>query len=86
MVSEPLAVEVLGSTNAAMWTNMRALIAAMAQDTFQITTNWNGDTSVWSCEASDLQAVVFTGPRIIAKQMQVTYSVLRQPLPVSGGY
>jgi hypothetical protein len=86
MVQEPLAVEIRGSTNAAMWVNIRALTVAMKQDTFQITTNWNGDTSVWNCEASDLQGLVFTGPRIIAKQMQATYQVLRQPVPVSGGY
>lgn len=86
MVNEPLIVEVRGTSNAVMFTNLRTLITAMSQDNFQITTNFNGDTSVWQCETSDLQTVVFTGPRIIAKQLQVTYAVLRQPNPVSGGY
>ena len=86
MVTEPLMVEVLGSTNAAMWVNLRALVTAMSQDNFQITTNFNGDTSVWQCEAADLQGITFTGPRVKAKQLQVTFSVPRQPIPVSGGY
>lgn len=86
MVIEPLMVEVRGSTNAAMWVNLRALITAMSQDNFQITTNWNGDTSVWQCEASDLQGITFVGSRIIAKQVMATFGVLRQPTAVSGGY
>jgi hypothetical protein len=85
VVMEPVAVEVLGSTDTALQTNMATLLAALSQDTFDLLVGIGSAQYQYLCEAADVQNAGWSGPRMIAKQAQIVFQVPRQPVPILGG-
>lgn len=82
-VMEELTFEVKGSSDANLQTNLGTIVAAFSQANFTITSTFNGTAYAWACEAADYQ-VVWDGPRHVAKQLQVRFTVPRSPIPTSG--
>jgi len=85
-VTRALTVEVLGTSIATMNTNMITLVAAFMQDTFHLAVVADTDLNLeYNCEAADYQ-VGWTGPRLIQRQVSITFNVPCAPIPVVGGY
>lgn len=87
-VTDEVVWEVLSGaadTSAQMWTNMGALIAALKQDSFHLSVTADSHTITWGCEAADYQ-VVWSGPRLIAKQAQLHVQLPRSPVPLAGEF
>jgi hypothetical protein len=82
-VAEQIAVEVFAGSAAELQTNTAALIAAFSQDSFTLTVTLAGTVYAYACEAADVQ-VAWTGPRMMAHQGQVVFSVPRQPVALVG--
>lgn len=90
-VTEQIAVEVFGRSTAngamsptTLQANLAALIAAFNQDSFSLTLTLDGTTYSYEAEAADYQ-VSWVGPRFMARQVQVVFSLPRQPVPLAGG-
>jgi hypothetical protein len=87
-VTEEMVFEVLDGTTgtaASLEANLSALLNALRQDSFTITSTFNGVAHAWACEAADFQ-IQWSGPRHVARQFQVTASVPRSPVPLSGSF
>lgn len=84
MVTETLGIEVIGSSPTTLQTALAALIIAFNQDSFILNISIGSANYQYRCEASDFQ-VLWTGPRMIAKQAQVLFQTPRQPVPLAGG-
>lgn len=84
-VTEEMLFEVLGTSQSNLQANLDTLIEAFSQDSFTITVTFAGTSYAWACEAADYQ-VIWDGPRVIAKQVQVRLSVPRSPVPLSGPF
>ena len=86
MVTEQIVVEVLGGpSQALLQANVATLIAAFSQDSYLLSiTLPQATTYQYLCEAADYQ-VSWTSPRFFAKQLQVTFSMPRQPIALVGG-
>lgn len=85
MVTEPCQFEVLGDDNEEINEKMAIISRAFFQSDFTITLQLGNATLQYQCEAAD-RTVLWTGPRIITPQGQVTFSVPRQPDPLQGGF
>jgi hypothetical protein len=85
MVTEPVQLEVLGGDQAELDANMLAAVRAFSQSDFQLIVTLQGEARTYECEAAD-QTLLWTGPRAIAGQMQVTFQVPRQPVPSAGAF
>lgn len=77
-VTEDINIEVFGANNSEVTSNARKLINAFSQDSFTVTLCLNQVYSEYTCEAADYK-VIGTGPRWVAKQIQVVLSVPRKP-------
>jgi hypothetical protein len=85
-VTEPVVVEVLSGdagTSTKMQSNVNALVQAFSQDNFTLDVTVNGQKHTYSCEAADFQ-IAWTGPRLVAKQLQVAFQMPRAPVPIVG--
>lgn len=82
-ITEEVPIEVKGSSDASLQTNLAALLAALKQASFTLTTTFNGTSYAWACEAADYQ-VEWSGPRVVAKQFIVRARIPRSPHPVTG--
>lgn len=82
MVVEPVVVEVLGTDSQALRTNLNALVGAFIQDTFALSLTVDNVLFSYACEAADYQ-VSWVGPRFVARQLQVSFQVPRQPVPLN---
>jgi hypothetical protein len=88
MVTENITLECLGGpkdTQAALYANISAAIAAFSQDNFLLSIVTAGQQVEYQCEAADYQ-VAWDGPRMIARQLQVIFQVPRQPMPLEGDF
>ena len=85
VVSEQVGVEVLGADVAELNTNLAALLAAFTQDAFHLAVAIGDEDFEYACEAADYQ-VGWSGPRWLATQLQVVFTVPRQPVPIAGGF
>ncbi len=85
VVTEQIGVEVLGASAAALNGHLAVLLAAFTQDTFHLAVAIGDADWEYACEAADYQ-VAWSGPRLIARQLQVVFGVPRQPVPVAGGF
>lgn len=85
VVSEQLGVEVLGDSPAEVNTGLAVLLAAFVQDSFAIAVAIGDQTWQYACEAADYQ-VAWSGPRWLANQLQVLFTVPRQPVPAVGAF
>lgn len=83
MVTEPVQVECLGDDAVELAANIATLYKAFMQDDFNVSIAFNGVTYTYQCEAADV-TMLWTGPRLIANQGQVNFSVPRQPNPLVG--
>lgn len=84
-VTEPLQLEVLGGSLAEMDANAQALLEAFDQSDFHLIVDIGGQTHTYECEAAD-RTVLWTGPRMVEGQLQITFQVPRQPVPLVGTY
>lgn len=84
-VMESLLVEVLGSTQTALRDNLAALVNAVVQDTFILTVSFAGVSYAWACESADYQ-VIWSGPRMVARQVQMALTIPRSPVPSAGAF
>ena len=85
-VTEEILLEVRGGltpTQVTLQTNLAAAIAAFSQDTYVLTTTFDGTAYAWNCDAADYQ-VVWDGPRVISRAVQLRLSVPRSPIPAQG--
>ena len=85
MVTEPVQLEVPSESQAELQAKMQAVVLAFAQSDYTITVVVGGATFEYQCEAADFQ-VLWTTPRMVEGQGQVTFQVPRQPVTISGGY
>jgi hypothetical protein len=83
VVTENVAVEVLGDDTTEVQANVKALVQAFMQDSFIMSVSFDSAVSTYQCEASDYKIVTST-PRWAAKQVQVMFSVPRHPIPLTG--
>lgn len=83
LVTEQIAVEVMARTGAELKAAVDTLIDAFLQDSFTLTVTSDGATYQYACEAADY-ALLWAGPRMIARQAQVMLSVPRQPAALAG--
>lgn len=77
-VAEPFVIEVFGDNPADLGLNLAVLLDAFAQDQFTVTVTMDGHAEVYVCESSDAQTV-WAGPRMMARQAQVTLNTPRLP-------
>jgi hypothetical protein len=84
-VMENVVVEVLGLTQSALSANISTLIEAFNQDNFTLGVTIDGVQRSYQAEAADYQ-VQWNGPRQVAKQIQVVFSVPRSPIPTLGAF
>lgn len=84
-VTEQVLVEVLGDSAAELHTNLAALVAAVCQDAYRLNVSVDGQSWAYACEAADYQ-VAWAGPRLVARQVQVSLGIPRSPVPISGGF
>lgn len=83
MVQEPVQIECLGGDAVELAANIATIYQAFMQDDFNVTIAFNGVTYTYQCEAADV-TMLWTGPRLIADQGQLNFSVPRQPNPLVG--
>lgn len=86
MVTEQIAVEILGPDLASVQAKMAELIRAFIQDMFVLTVRAGNSVRSYSCEAADYQDASWTTPRLAGAQGQIMLSVPRQPVALSGGF
>lgn len=87
-VTEEILLEVRGGlvpTQTTLRTNLSDAIAAFSQDTYVLTLTFDGIAYAWNCDAADYQ-VVWDGPRVVAKSVQLRLSVPRSPIPAQGPF
>lgn len=87
-VVEEMTFEVLAGavpTAATLQTNIGALITAASQDSYTLTVTIDGTSYAWACESADYQ-VIWSGPRMVARQAQVRLLVPRSPIPSAGPF
>lgn len=82
-IDEPVVIDVLGATQAAMQANVDALVQAFCQDSFIMTLTVGGQTHGYYCESADYQ-MLWEGPKFIAQQIQIHFNVPRRPVPQLG--
>lgn len=83
VVSEPLGVEVTGDDPLGLQTFILQAIYALMQDSFTVTINADGAVYAYQCEAADYQ-IAWSGPRLMAKQAQLLFTVPTQPSALVG--
>jgi hypothetical protein len=86
MVTEQVAVEVVGENLAQVQARINELVQAFVQDSFVMTVKAGGSTRSYRCETADYQDLSWTTPRLAAAQGQVLLSVPRQPVALTGGF
>lgn len=84
-VTENIVIEVKGSDQGALQANLTEILNAFIQDNYTITTTFDSTEYQWLCEAADYQ-VIWDGPRVISKQVQVQLQVPRSPVPLQGAF
>lgn len=85
MVMEQIAIEVLGADQAELASNMAVLVQAMQQDQYQFKVFIAGTEYSYAAESADLTGQ-WTGPRMIENQMQLVFTMPRQPVPLVGAF
>lgn len=83
VIQDQVSIDVLASNYTTFQANIATLQAAFAQDVFTLTVTTNGVPWAWTCEASDYK-MDWSVPRIMGLYGQVQYTILRQPIPISG--
>lgn len=83
MVTEQVQIECLGGDAVELEANITAVYDAFMQDSFNVSIVYNGVTLTYQCESADVTKL-WTGPRLIANQGQLNFSVPRQPNPIVG--
>jgi hypothetical protein len=86
MVTEQLAVEVVGGDLREVQDRINELVRAFLQDSYVMTVKAGGSTRSYRCETADYQDLSWTTPRLAGAQGQVVLSVPRQPVALSGGF
>lgn len=85
-VTRQITIETLGESASELNANLSAVVAAFLQDDFHLAIAMDTDIQLeYGCEASDYQ-VNWVGSRVIARQLQVQFSVPCSPIPIVGGY
>jgi hypothetical protein len=83
VVQDQVSIDVLAPDYGTFQTNIHTLQDAFAQDEFILTLTLNGVPWAWLCEAADYK-MDWSVPRIFGLYGQVQYTLLRQPLSVTG--
>jgi hypothetical protein len=85
MVTEQLGVEVFGADATELEAHVTTLIQAFQQSSFTLTVTVESLAHGYACEAADINYAQFwNGPRLVARQAQLVFSVPRQPVPTAG--
>ena len=84
-ITQPVAVECLGSTQAALEANIAALKQAFYQDTFTLTVTTNSQAHAYACECAD-STIGWTTGRIAGGIVQVVFQVPVKPIPLTGAF
>lgn len=82
-VQERFAVYVYGSSQAVLRANVKTLIDAFSQDTFNVTISLDSDPNTYQCEASDY-TVEWSNAHIFSLQVRVMFNLNRKPIPLAG--
>jgi hypothetical protein len=82
-VEDKFVVEVLGADQPSLQVNLQNLIKAFSQSSFNLTVQLDTAYYTYACEASDY-TIDWTNTRFMAKQVQVSFSLRRSPVPVNG--
>lgn len=83
VVQDQIAIDVLAPDYTTFQHNIETLQDAFAQDEFVLTMLLNGVPWSWQCEASDYK-MDWSIPRIHALYGQIQYTLIRQPISVTG--
>lgn len=84
-VTEPVTIEVLGTSDTVLQTNMATLINAFSQDSYDLLIAIGAANYQYQCEAADVQQARWTVSGLLFKQQQIVFQVPRQPVPILGG-
>ena len=84
-VTDNLSVEVLGTSYSNLMNNLGNLIDAFTQDTFNLQVAFSTSVLQYMCEAADY-TVQFDSSRWIGQQVLVTFSIPRNPVPITGRF
>jgi hypothetical protein len=81
--SQSMVVECLGEDQAELRQNFDIIAKAFMQDNYTLTITLNSVDYSYRCEAADY-ALRWDGPRFVARQVQMQFSVPCQPQPLTG--
>jgi len=87
LVQDSVAFEVLAGKvpggHAGLQANLKTLIDAFSQFSFNFTVQWDGVPYTYACQPADY-AIDWTSGRAQAQQLRVKFSLYRSPVPVQG--
>lgn len=83
IVEDKFAVDVKGDTQTIMQNNVKTLIDAFTQDTFNLLLVLDGASYNYSCETCDY-SIDWSVPRMHSRFTQVKFGLRRSPVPISG--
>lgn len=83
-VTSQIGLEVMGANPGLLQFNMNTLIHAFCQSQFDLSIAIGQASYQYDCEAADWQEI-WTGPRWVANQLQIVFTVPNQPVPLLGG-
>lgn len=82
-VEGEIEIDVIGSSQSALQTNIAALIAAFTADEYVLSITIDGATYSWDCEAADY-AMLWVHERMHALRVPMRFAFQRSPVPASG--
>lgn len=81
---EQIAVEVKGDDLGEVQDNVDELVSAFIQDSYVLDITADNASFSYVCEAADYQVGFFNTARMVSRQVQVVFSVPRNPVPLVG--
>lgn len=85
LVNEKLTVEVLGDDITELTANLGEAYTAFCQNGYRLQFSLDGLILAYQCEPASLN-IAWTGPRVIARQVQLVVGFDRQPQPLTGAF
>lgn len=82
-VQERFAVYAYGANQTELRDNVKALIDAFNQDTFNLTVSLDSIPHTYQCEAADVQ-IEWSNVHLMSNQVRVVFTVPRKPISLAG--
>lgn len=82
-VEGTIVIDVMGSSQSNLQSNIAALVAAFTADEYTLTITIDGATYSWTCEAADY-SMLWQHERMHALRVPMRFAFQRQPVPAGG--